>query len=516
VARYEVDAVLGRGGFGTVYRAHLQGDGGFQRVVAIKVLHRDIDENSLARFRDEARILGLIRDRAVVSVNAPILLSGRCALVMDYVDGVSLELLVKRKGPLPPRVALEIVQEAARALDAVYHHAGPDGQPLHVLHRDLKPANLQLTPTGAVKVLDFGIAKAKFDAREALTSGMLVGTTSYMSPDRLAGRDDPSDDVYALGVVLRRLLTAEKPVSPGVFEPGTQPLPADPDRDVALELAARMHALDRAPRPTARQVEELAGRLANGMPGPSLRDWSETEVKAAPSLQPDELVGEVLTEATRTQDVRPTAMLAASAASLATLGAVALLLSCAGLTALGVGSSTRSSDPAPAAIEDPVPTPASSPAPSTLSESVPEAAPEPEPAPTTEPEPATAPANLGSTLAAAPRPAPLPVPDPAPPNPLPVAPVPAQDPLPAPVPAEAPTPRPTRKLTFASDPAGALVRVGGAELGRTPLVAVPLPEGTHSVTVEGAQGVITRSIVVGEGRPTRFIWRGGEVWETHY
>ena len=129
--RYVVRSLIGEGGFGKVYRAELTTTQGFRKDVAVKLLHKaNVPEAMLGRFRDEARILGLVRDRAVVSVDPPTLLDGQWAVVMDYVDGASAQRLLKASGPMPPTVALEIVQEVARALDSVWRQPGPDGRPL--------------------------------------------------------------------------------------------------------------------------------------------------------------------------------------------------------------------------------------------------------------------------------------------------------------------------------------------------------------------------------------------------
>ncbi|NCG19205.1 MAG: hypothetical protein GWP91_09355 [Rhodobacterales bacterium] len=119
--------------------------------MAIKFLRADAaSERVLSRFREEARILGLVLDRAIVIVAPSIWFQDEWMLVMEYMDGVSCAQLLQR-GPLPARVAAELIGEVARALDVAWHQPGPDGQPLHLLHRDLKPGNLQITPTGHVK-----------------------------------------------------------------------------------------------------------------------------------------------------------------------------------------------------------------------------------------------------------------------------------------------------------------------------------------------------------------------------
>ncbi|MCA9488560.1 MAG: protein kinase, partial [Myxococcales bacterium] len=141
--RLEFKQVIGKGGFGTVFRATLHRPGGFRKEVAVKVLHdRWVREPSVtARLRDEARTLGLLRHRALPSVDGLFRVEGRPALVVEFVDGVTLQVL-RALGPVPPTAALELGIEIANALHAAYHTAGPDGEPLRLIHRDIKPGNI--------------------------------------------------------------------------------------------------------------------------------------------------------------------------------------------------------------------------------------------------------------------------------------------------------------------------------------------------------------------------------------
>jgi len=294
--RYRLLGRLGEGGFGVVYRARLEGPQGFSKDVAIKLL-RDAEapERTIARFRDEARILGMLRDRAIVGVDPPTRIDGQWALVMDFVDGVSCAELL-RSGPIPAGAALEIIGEVARALDVAWSQPGPDGDPLQLLHRDLKPPNIQITPTGVVKILDFGVARARFD-REARTTRHLSGTPAYMAPERLQGIEEPSGDIYSLGVVLHELVTGSCPGEAGAvadtfeIERDSEVAPVD---DV-VSFARQMRG-PRASRPSAREVEEGCRELGAKVVGPSLRAWSEENVPAAPPAINDEQVGRVLTE----------------------------------------------------------------------------------------------------------------------------------------------------------------------------------------------------------------------------
>lgn len=200
--RYELMRLLGRGGFGEVYLARRQGADGLRSLVAIKVLRADIHVPAELerRIRDEGQILAMLRHRAIVRADRLIRVDGRCGIVMEYCEGVSLERLIDH-APLPLGAALELVAEVARALHACSLASDPDGRPLSLVHRDIKPSNLLITAHGEVRVLDFGIAQADHAGQEAETSAILVGTFGYMAPERFELRCGPEADVYALGVV---------------------------------------------------------------------------------------------------------------------------------------------------------------------------------------------------------------------------------------------------------------------------------------------------------------------------
>ena len=312
--RYHVLGVVGRGGFGTVYRADLLGDGGFIKPVALKVLNDDMEEHEgmASRFRDEARVLGLVRHRAIVNVDGLVRLDGRWAVVMEFVEGADLQQVTSRVGALPLGPCLEIIGEVAAALDAAYTQKHPDGGALHFIHRDLKPANIRLTEGGEVKILDFGIARAEFKNREAKTlTSAYFGTPRYMAPERLDEmRDSTAGDIYSLGVILWELLTGEKFNRSSANESRhdkhindrmqrLQDLRGHAVSPIAPTLR-RMLAYDPDTRPAAREVDRLCADLHRELGATRLRDWSVRVVppliEEQPVEQDDKLSGSVITE----------------------------------------------------------------------------------------------------------------------------------------------------------------------------------------------------------------------------
>ncbi|MFZ5476072.1 MAG: serine/threonine-protein kinase, partial [Myxococcota bacterium] len=288
--RYRLLELLGEGGFGKVYRAELQTAGGFTKEVALKVLRPEAgpDEDLAARLRDEARILGLVRHRAIVGADALAQLEQGWAVVMEYVVGVDAAEAIAA-GPLPEHVVLEIVEEVASALNAAFHAAPPGGPPLKMIHRDIKPQNVRLTPAGDVKVLDFGVARADFAAREAKTVSLSFGTLQYMAPERVEGHDLPAGDVYALGLCALVLLTGDADLKLSLHEERHARRVAELVGGLAREgriaegtasLLTRMVAFDAAARPAARAVEQEARALQAAAKGPPLRDWAEAHVPA--------------------------------------------------------------------------------------------------------------------------------------------------------------------------------------------------------------------------------------------
>ncbi len=296
---WRVVSVLGHGGHGTVFLVEHSGEGGLQRRMALKVLG-PAGERAAQRLRDEARILALVRHRAVARAEALVKVEGRWAMLLEYVEGASLRDALLA-GPLPPAAALEVAAEIARALDGAWHALGPGGEPLHVLHRDLKPSNVQLTPLGEVKLLDFGIARATLAGRADTTEGV-AGTPGYVPPERLEGAEEgPAGDVFALGVLMAEMLTGQPvrqfPLGEARHEAHLQAVLARVP--LGQSLLRSMLAREPASRPSAREAERELEALRRAATGPSLRDWAERTV---PTLLPTSAEGDAWVGTTLTLD----------------------------------------------------------------------------------------------------------------------------------------------------------------------------------------------------------------------
>ena len=213
---FEILEILGEGSFGTVCVARVETDP-LRRRVALKILKGAYAQNKkiVKRIRDEARLLSAISHPSIVRVERLMEINGRPVVVMEHVQGVSLDqLLMRFKTGLPAAITLEVLRQSALALHAAYAEAvGEDGKPLRVIHRDIKPSNIMLSIHGEVKVLDFGIARGEFEGREARTESVVMGSRPYMAPERLDGMSDsPAVDVYSAGMTLFELLTG-RPMS---------------------------------------------------------------------------------------------------------------------------------------------------------------------------------------------------------------------------------------------------------------------------------------------------------------
>ena len=205
--RYRLQRLIATGGMGQVWESV---DSRLGRRVAVKVLKQEFssDPEFLERFRAEARTVAMLNHPGIAAVHdygeTDIDGEGRTAyLVMELINGEPLNSVIKRTGRLSLRHALDMLEQTGRALQ-VAHAAG-------LVHRDVKPGNILITPTGQVKLTDFGIAKA-VDAAPVTQTGMVMGTAQYIAPEQALGQDAiAASDVYALGVVGYEALSGKRP-----------------------------------------------------------------------------------------------------------------------------------------------------------------------------------------------------------------------------------------------------------------------------------------------------------------
>jgi serine/threonine protein kinase len=254
--RYRLDNLVGRGGTAEVWQAT---DTSLDRVVALKLVTVAHDESS-ARAADEARTLARLSHPSLVQVyDAGTDSSGRPWVVMEFVDGETLADAIRR-GPLAVRRITEIGVAVAEALDHV-HAQG-------LVHRDVKPANVLMGRGGRVKLTDFGIARL-VDAAKVTSTGLMVGTASYLAPEQVAGEVvGPPTDIYAFGLMLLETLTGKREYEGPAVEAAMARLHRAPVLPATLpagwgSLLAAMTARDAADRPTAAEV----ARVLRGMLG---------------------------------------------------------------------------------------------------------------------------------------------------------------------------------------------------------------------------------------------------------
>ena len=199
--RYRIDARIAVGGMATVYRAM---DTRLDRVLALKVMHPALaaDAAFVERFIREAKSVARLAHPNVVAVFDQGAQGAYVYLAMEYVAGCTLRDVLRERGALQPRAALDILEPVLAALGAA-HRAG-------FVHRDMKPENVLIGDDGRVKVADFGLVRAVGTATD--TTGSLLGTVSYLAPEQIEqGTADTRSDVYACGVVLYEMLTGGKP-----------------------------------------------------------------------------------------------------------------------------------------------------------------------------------------------------------------------------------------------------------------------------------------------------------------
>ncbi|MDN5768714.1 MAG: Stk1 family PASTA domain-containing Ser/Thr kinase, partial [Humibacillus sp.] len=282
--RYEVGALIGRGGMADVHLGH---DTRLGRQVAIKILRSDLarDQNFLTRFRREAQSAAGLNHPSIVAIFD----SGEDAfdsadphgqpatvpyIVMEYVDGHTLREQLNDRGPFEPLEAIRVTEDILDALD--YSHR------MGIVHRDIKPANVMITARGVVKVMDYGIARAIADTAATMTQTQsVVGTAQYLSPEQAQGQVvDARSDLYSTGCLLFELLanrppfTGDSPVAIAYQHVGEAPAPPSVYNDaVGGDLdAVTLHALTKDREARYQTASDFRGDLENVRLGRPISD----------------------------------------------------------------------------------------------------------------------------------------------------------------------------------------------------------------------------------------------------
>ncbi|MEU4565032.1 serine/threonine-protein kinase [Micromonospora sp. NPDC023956] len=270
--RYRLDARIGAGGMGEVWRAV---DVLLGRTVAVKAMLPDVanDPDFARRFLVEAKAMASVNHPAVASIHDYGHSDGLTFLVMEFIDGQSLSDLLARRGRLSPADTMHLVAQAADGLQAV-HECG-------IVHRDVKPANLLVRPNGSLLITDFGISR-RHDASLLTASGAVLGTPTYLSPEQVLGRPATAlSDVYSLGLAAYECLSGQRPFT------------GDNPYAIALQ---RVQAVPRAlgddvPQPVRAVVEralatEPADRWPSAAALAAAARWSSGAVAHPPTLPP--------------------------------------------------------------------------------------------------------------------------------------------------------------------------------------------------------------------------------------
>jgi eukaryotic-like serine/threonine-protein kinase len=292
--RYRVDSRLAQGGMATVY---LGRDTRLDRVVALKIAHRDlaIDGEFIRRFMTEARAVAQLSSPNVVGVFDQGTAGEVNYIVMEYVAGPTLREVLRARGRLTVRESLDIFEGVLNGLAAA-HRAG-------IIHRDVKPENVLLGRDGAVKVADFGLARAAVAAASTKT-GVIIGTAAYLAPEQVSSsRSDARTDVYAAGVMLFEMLTGQQPhtgesalavaykhVNEVVPAPSTLSPGLSPALDALVAMATSRNP-DLRPADAGQFLQAVAEVRRGGSPAPAGRHGQhaapeETSAMAAMGADP--------------------------------------------------------------------------------------------------------------------------------------------------------------------------------------------------------------------------------------
>ncbi len=342
---YQITAPLGEGGMAAVYKAYQPS---MERYVAVKVLprHMSTSEEFVNRFKREAKLLAQLQHPHILPVFDYGEVDGYPYIVMPFVQSGTLsELLHKRQLPLPE--IRRVMTQLGEALS--YAHAQG------MIHRDIKPSNVLIDERGNCLLTDFGLARMAESATKITSSGAVMGTPAYMSPEQGAGSNiDHRSDIYSLGIILYEMVTgrvpytAETPVAI-VFKHIQDPLPSarklNPDLPESVELVL-LKVLAKNPDDRYQNAEDLVRAIQKAIPDIATADQSNSQGSLAPthSLQPslsESIATQLKVEAAKSQRRSPTWIFVTI--GITALVAIAILI--------GINRSTNQVAPAPSATE---------------------------------------------------------------------------------------------------------------------------------------------------------------------
>jgi predicted Ser/Thr protein kinase len=202
ISQYRLVEKLGEGGMGVVYKGV---DVLLDRIVAVKLVSSELAANPelLERFKSEAKVQATLSHPNIATLYSYLIWEGRAVMVMEFIEGETLQQMIARRGPIPSDVAIPLFKQALAGIGAA-HRRG-------IVHRDIKPANIMVNGEGLIKVMDFGIAKV-LGATGTTRTNLQMGTVWYMAPEQVLNRPvDARTDIYALGVTLYEILSGQVP-----------------------------------------------------------------------------------------------------------------------------------------------------------------------------------------------------------------------------------------------------------------------------------------------------------------
>jgi serine/threonine protein kinase len=368
--RYRLVEQIGVGGMAIVYRAVADGPEGFTRSFVIKRVLPELsqDPNFAKMLVAEARLSALLHHPGIVQVFELGQVDDEFYLAMKYIEGIDLVTLLNRclktQRAIPAGLVCFIIHALATALAYAHDLRDDTGEPLHIVHRDISPSNVMVTPTGAVKLLDFGIAKAADRVRDERTrTGKLKGKIGYLSPEQAEGEDeiDKRADIFCLGIVMhecltmKRLFRADEDLATlKLVRDAKVPPPSSivPSIDAEVD-AVVLKMLARDPKERYAQCEEVAEALAKIV--------HRCEVDSSHLRRFINDLGPFDRKVKPLEPLTPSRELAPRRTRLLIGGAGALLLAVTGIVALAVRSPKPPPPPAPIEAVKPAPAPAPAP-----------------------------------------------------------------------------------------------------------------------------------------------------------